>query len=63
MAIVHEAVAEVGAEVAIMHVAQMDEILAYAIPSTPGSVISEQLQSAGRLPRKEESITWIKEAL
>jgi len=60
--IAHEAVQEAGMEAAILHVTKMDEIMAYPILSTPGLVINEQLKSSGRLPRKEEIVTWLKEA-
>jgi small redox-active disulfide protein 2 len=60
--IVHEAVTEAGVEANIVHVTQMDQIMAYPIMSTPGLVINEELKSSGRLPRKEEVIAWIKEA-
>ena len=57
----HEAVQEAGVEATILHVTKMDEIMAYPIMSTPGLVINEELKSSGRLPRKEEIVTWIKE--
>jgi len=58
-----EAVEEAGVdEATILHVTKMDEIMAYPILSTPGLVINEVLKSSGRLPRKEEIVTWIKEA-
>jgi len=56
-----EAVEEAGVEATILHVTKMDEIMAYPIMSTPGLVINEELKSSGRLPRKEEIVTWIKE--
>jgi len=56
-----EAVEEAGVEATILHVTKMDEIMAYPIVSTPGLVINEVLKSSGRLPRKEEIVTWIKE--
>ena len=56
-----EAVEEAGVEATILHVTKMDEIMAYPIMSTPGLVINKELKSSGRLPRKEEIVTWIKE--
>jgi len=59
--IAREAAQEAGVEATILHVTKMDEIMAYPIMSTPGLVINEVLKSSGRLPRKEEIVTWIKE--
>ena len=58
----HEAVAEAGLEATIVHVTDMNAIMAYPIMSTPGLVIDEELKSSGRLPRKEEIIGWLREA-
>ena len=58
----HEAVAEAGLEASIVHVTDMNAIMAYPIMSTPGLVIDEELKSSGRLPRKEEIIGWLREA-
>jgi small redox-active disulfide protein 2 len=58
----NEAVATTGIEAKIVHVTNIDEIMAYPIMSTPGLVINEQLKSSGRLPRKEEIIAWLQEA-
>jgi small redox-active disulfide protein 2 len=60
--IAREAVAEAGVEATVVHVTEMDEIMAYPILSTPGLVIDEELKSSGRLPRKEEVVAWIKGA-
>ncbi|MHB0857852.1 MAG: thioredoxin family protein [Anaerolineae bacterium] len=58
----HEAVAEAGVEAHIVHVTDMDGIMAYPIMSTPGLVINEELKSSGRLPRKEEIVAWLRAA-
>jgi small redox-active disulfide protein 2 len=58
----HEAIAEAGVEAEIVHITDMDAILQYPIVSTPGLVIDEEVKSAGRLPRKEEIIAWLREA-
>jgi small redox-active disulfide protein 2 len=58
----HEAMTEAGIEATLLHVTNINDIMAYAITSTPGLVINEELKSSGRLPRKEEIIGWIKEA-
>jgi small redox-active disulfide protein 2 len=58
----NEAVATAGVEAKILHITNIDDIMAYPIMSTPGLVINEQLKSSGRLPRKEEIIAWLQEA-
>jgi small redox-active disulfide protein 2 len=57
-----EAAEEAGVEAVFTKVTDMEGIMAYPIVSTPGLVIDEQLRSSGRLPRKEEIVTWLKEA-
>jgi len=58
----NEAVAAAGVEAKILHVTNIDDIMAYPIMSTPGLVINEQLKSSGRLPRREEIVAWLQEA-
>jgi small redox-active disulfide protein 2 len=57
-----EAVNEAGVEADVVHVTDMQAILAYSIVSTPGLVINEEVKSSGRLPRKEEIVAWLKAA-
>ena len=57
-----EAAAEAGLQVTITKVTDMQAIMRYPILSTPGLVVNEELKSAGRLPRKEEIVAWLKEA-
>jgi len=57
-----EAAAEAGLQVTITKVTDMQAIMRYPILSTPGLVANEELKSAGRLPRKEEIVAWLKEA-
>ena len=61
--IAREAAQEAGVEATFTKVTTMDQILAYPITSTPGLVIDEKLVSSGRIPRKEEIISWISEAV
>jgi len=58
-----EAVNELGVQASVVHVTDMNAIMAYPILSTPGLVINEQLKTSGRLPRKEEIVAWLKEAV
>jgi small redox-active disulfide protein 2 len=60
--IAHEAIAASGVEANLVHVTDIDAIMAYPIVSTPGLVVNEELKASGRLPRKDEVITWLKEA-
>jgi small redox-active disulfide protein 2 len=62
-ALARQAVAEASIEAAITKVTDMDQIMGYSIVSTPGLVINEKVRSSGRIPRKEEIIGWMKEAL
>ncbi|MGC8878248.1 MAG: hypothetical protein DDG58_04880 [Ardenticatenia bacterium] len=57
-----EALAEAGINAVITKVTDVNAIMAYQIMSTPGLVINEQVKSAGRLPRKDEIIAWLKES-
>jgi len=62
-ALAREAVNELGVQANVTHVTDMNAIMAYPILSTPGLVINEQLKTSGRLPRKEEIVSWLKEAM
>lgn len=57
-----EALAEAGVEAVITKVTDVHAIMSYQIMSTPGLVINEKVKSAGRLPRKEEIIAWLKDS-
>lgn len=56
----NEAVAAAGVQAEIIHVTDIEGIMAYPIMSTPGLVINEEVKSSGRLPRKEEIVAWLK---
>ena len=58
-----EAIDELGVQASVVHVTDMNAIMAYPILSTPGLVINGQLKTSGRLPRKEEIVAWLKEAV
>ena len=49
-----EAVEELGIEATIIKEQNMDRILAYGIPRTPGLVIDEKVVMSGRLPSAAE---------
>jgi small redox-active disulfide protein 2 len=58
--IVREAVIELDVEATIQKVKEDAEIAKYPILSTPGLVINEELKSAGRIPKKDEVIKWLR---
>ncbi len=58
-----EAANDLGVQANVVHVTDMNAIMAYPILSTPALVINEQLKTSGRLPRKEEIVAWLKEAV
>ena len=57
-----EAVAEADVDATIVHVRDLDKIMAYDIMTTPGLVIDGQVVSSGRIPHQEEIASWIKAA-
>lgn len=58
-----QAIAEASVQAEVIKVQDIDEIMKYPIASTPGLVINEKVVSYGRLPRKEEIITWLKDGI
>jgi hypothetical protein len=50
-------------EATIQHVGEQVEIKKYPILATPGLVINENLVCAGRIPKVEEVVGWLREAL
>lgn len=57
-----EAVAELGLTADFEHVRDMDRIMAYPVMTTPALVIDEQVRVAGRLPSKDELLSWLRPA-
>lgn len=55
----HQVLADLGMDVEIVKVTDMDEIMEYDILSTPGLVIDENVVSSGRVPRREEIREWL----
>ncbi|WP_371323439.1 thioredoxin family protein [Dechloromonas sp. ZY10] len=54
-----EAVAELGLEASFEHVREMDRIMAYPIMTTPALVVDEQVLVSGRMPSKDELLSWL----
>ncbi|MFQ3567688.1 MAG: thioredoxin family protein [Aggregatilineales bacterium] len=52
------ALTENGFDFKLIKVTDYAEMMAYGILSTPGLVINETLVSAGRIPKREQIVTW-----
>ncbi|MGB9870041.1 MAG: thioredoxin family protein [Anaerolineae bacterium] len=50
-------------EATIQHITDYAEITRYPILFTPGLVVNEKLVCAGRIPKVEEVVAWLREAL
>jgi len=50
-------------EATIQHITDYAEITKYPILFTPGLVINEKLVCAGRIPKVEEVVAWLRQAL
>ena len=61
--VTREALDEMGADVQVTKVTDMQAIMAYDILSTPGLVIDEKVVSYGRIPSKAQVTTMIATAL
>jgi len=57
-----DAVRDLGMQANVVHVTDVQAMMAYPIIGTPALVINEELKMSGRLPRKEEIVAWLKEA-
>jgi len=57
--VTREALDELGLNVQVTKVTDMQAIMAYDILSTPGLVIDEKVVSYGRIPSKAEMATMI----
>jgi small redox-active disulfide protein 2 len=61
-ALVRQVAAEAGIEANFTKVTDFAQITSYSVLNTPGLVINEEVRSSGRIPRKEEIISWMEEA-
>ncbi len=55
-----DALTEIGKEADFEHVTDMDKIMAYPVMGTPALVVDEEVKVAGRMPSKDELISWLK---
>jgi len=58
---VKEAVVELGRDLKVEKVTDLNQIIAYGVLITPGLVMGNKVVSIGRVPAKKEIINWIKE--
>ena len=58
-----EVVKELGIDVSLEHVKDVQKIMEYPILHTPGLVLNEELVCSGRVPTKVEVTTYITTAL
>jgi len=57
---VKEAVAESGLDVQVDKVTDLMEIARYGVLGTPAVVVDGEVKSVGKIPGKDEIMTWIK---
>jgi small redox-active disulfide protein 2 len=57
--IVKEALAEVGVEASVEKVTDVLKIAEYGVFGTPAVVINGDVKSVGKIPRKEDVISWL----
>jgi small redox-active disulfide protein 2 len=55
-----EAAADCAVAIQLDHVTDMARILEYPIAGTPALVVDGEVKCAGRLPRKEEIVAWLR---
>jgi small redox-active disulfide protein 2 len=56
---VREAVVESGAQANVEHVTDFKRIAGYGVFSTPAVVVDGKVKSVGKIPKKEEILTWL----
>jgi len=57
--VVREIVAESGADAQVEKVTDIVQIAEYGVLGTPAVVIDGEVRSVGKIPKKEDILTWI----
>lgn len=55
------AIEELGIDAEIIKVEELDKITEYGVMMTPALVIDGEVKVAGKIPSKDEIMSWIKE--
>jgi small redox-active disulfide protein 2 len=58
--VVKEAVAEAGVKADIEKVTDVMKIAGYGVLGTPAVVVDGEVKSVGKIPKKDEVMSWIK---
>jgi len=58
--VVQEAVAESGTNAQVEKVTNVMDIARYGVFGTPAVVVDGQVKSVGKIPKKEDVLSWIK---
>ena len=58
--IIKEAVAEAGVDASIEKVTGALDIASYGVFGTPAVVVDGEVKSVGKIPKKEDILTWIR---
>lgn len=58
---VKDAVDELQADVSIIKVTDMDEIIDHDVVMTPGLIINGKVKAFGKVPKKDQIRKWIQE--
>jgi small redox-active disulfide protein 2 len=58
--VVKEAVAEAGVAADIEKVTDLMKIAGYGVFGTPAVVVNGQVKSVGKIPKKEDVLSWLK---
>ena len=59
---VEKAIVASGVNADLEKVEKMDEIIKYGVMATPALVIHEEVKSSGRIPQRDEIVSWIASA-
>ncbi len=57
--VVKEAIAEAGVDAEVEKVTGVMEIAAYGVLGTPAVVVDGEVKSVGKVPDKEEVLSWL----